>query len=182
MSNSPLLRVVVAAFLAKSLASLPVAAAADADAATLLVQTCTQCHDLSPITSKRDGIPGWLETVEEMVLRGAQLDSTETKLVASYLGTKFGPGTKPMSTSVGAVEPEPLPEGEGDMLVRAYCGMCHDTDRITSVSSQVRSWDGYVSSMLLRGGFTISKAEVETMVQYLNKYFPPLTAMSHLGH
>ncbi|MGH9786807.1 MAG: hypothetical protein ACRD88_21775, partial [Terriglobia bacterium] len=68
------------------------------DGRDLVAAVCTQCHALRPIVMKRDGVGGWRDTVQEMVIRGAQLLPEEAETVVRYLAANFGPGLNPMQT------------------------------------------------------------------------------------
>jgi len=59
-------------------APAPVAepAAAECEAGRqLMLAACVQCHSLRPVQRTRNGAGGWLDTVERMVVFGAQLDA-----------------------------------------------------------------------------------------------------------
>src|SRR5579872_3445571 len=51
----------------------------------IVAMMCSQCHALRMVTVLRDGPLGWKKTVDEMVLRGAQIDAQQAQTVIQYL-------------------------------------------------------------------------------------------------
>jgi len=56
----------------------------------VLLNTCTQCHDLGRIRLGRRTPEEWEETLVSMLNEGAQLSDEEFGLVHQYLSTNFG--------------------------------------------------------------------------------------------
>lgn len=157
---------------------------ADDEGGRLLQAACVQCHGLSEIAATRDGRPGWEDTVEKMVVIGAQLSPAEMDSVVDYLSRRFGPGSgEPMRTgklpadapyeNAGQVSNEQvvLPEGPGARLVAAYCTGCHDAGRIVATRRGADAWRRYAVNMLAQGGMNITPANLESMVTYLDRHF-----------
>lgn len=145
----------------------------------LVATVCTQCHALTPIVQMRDGVAGWKNMVEEMVLRGAQLSAGEADTVARYLAQHFGPGTKPFTTGTvpprSALSSEPvkvivLPGGAGKELVEARCGICHDLGRVVTARRSREEWEQITKNMLERGP-TASPEQTRAIVSYLSSQF-----------
>ena len=147
----------------------------------LLTEACVQCHGLRVVRLTRDGRAGWRETVERMVVFGAQLAPAEVDALVSYLAIDFGPGAEPMTTGPlppGAVNTqsgdaqggEPvtqLPAGDGRDLVAALCTSCHDAGRILATRRSDASWSRYVEQMLAQGQIDPAPEQLESMVAYL---------------
>jgi len=184
----PLQRILIALyFLTGSFASSAqedsVTKDANARAERLYRQACTQCHGLNAIETVRDGRAGWADTVQDMVVTGAELNGEEMELLIDYLTIKLGPGAGAMQTgqlpahspiasdgtvTSGEVE---LPAGDGKEFVQAYCHICHDAGRIVSARRSHESWERYVRSMLARGGMELPQEEEQRLVSYLVRHF-----------
>jgi cytochrome c5 len=159
--------------------------AADAQGKRLVEEACTQCHGLYPVISTRDGGPGWRDTVQKMVIIGAQLNREEIDRIVTYLAAEYGPGAGPMPTGIlpadSALEVEPgttgeeveLPAGDGKELVQGYCGMCHDLGRIVVNRMSAAAWRRYTQNMLAQAGIAAGEAELNRMVNYLASHFGP---------
>ena len=61
------------------------------DGATLLQERCTVCHSLARVTSRQLTIDQWQNIVNRMIQRGAQLTSSEYKILVEYLAETDGP-------------------------------------------------------------------------------------------
>jgi cytochrome c5 len=141
-----------------------------------LVETaCSGCHNLRPITIKRDGQNGWRSTVERMVMHGARLLPEEAGQVVDYLSRSLGPGASPMQTGMlppGSGQSGPqlrLPEGRGKELVENRCRLCHDLGRLATRRT-ADEWHRITRNMVMRGP-SASPAEVEAMIAYLTTHF-----------
>ncbi len=152
-----------------------------ADDRALFEAACTQCHGLRPIELKRDGIEGWRFTVEEMVMRGAQLGPIEAQRLIRYLTANLGPGMSPMKTELLPADPTmdrmtalraaELPAGPGRALVQGRCVLCHDLGRVVSVRRTLTDWQRYTENMIVRAGISETPGNLELMVTYLTKNF-----------
>jgi cytochrome c5 len=135
----------------------------------LVAVACTQCHGLRLIVALRDGPVGWRHFVDDMILRGAQLNSQEADTVSEYLAKSFGPGTSPMQSGLKS---EALPAGEGQNLVQSHCTLCHDLGRITTVQRSKQEWNGTVTNMMARAGTNAATpGEITSMASYLAANF-----------
>ncbi len=147
--------VVLAAFAALSLATVPVAAQQPAsalppgDGRDIVASACTQCHPLTVILALRDGSVGWKRHVDTMVMKGAQLTPREADTLLAYLDANFGPGQR-----LPPPKPIALPAGPGKELVETRCTMCHDLERVTAAKRSKHEWDGVVANMLERFGLS----------------------------
>ncbi len=142
------------------------------DGRTLLVTACAQCHGLKTITSTRDGAAGWKNSVQEMILRGAQLSPAETDTLIQYLTKNFGPGSP--AAPPGAAQEKTvavsLPSGFGKELVESRCTACHDLGRISAAKRTKDDWELIVNNMVARGA-TATPDEVRTILSYLVAQF-----------
>lgn len=153
------------------------------DGKRLMEAACTQCHGLHPVVTTRDGAPGWRDTVDKMVVAGAQLSAAEMDRLVDYLANAYGPGAGPMQTGVlppdtaleaaaGARSDDiELPPGEGRDLVQAHCYRCHDLGRVVVNRRSEADWGRYVRNMLAQGGVAASADERARMVAYLAEHF-----------
>jgi mono/diheme cytochrome c family protein len=133
----------------------------------LVATACSQCHTLAPIVVNREGANGWRRHVNNMVLRGAQLNASEAETVIQYLTANFGPGIRlPNPTPVA------LPSGAGKDLVETRCVVCHDLERVAGVKRQKRDWPAIVDNMVIRGA-TATPEEARAIAAYL---------VAHFGH
>ena len=147
-----------------------------------LVNTaCTGCHDLRPIVIRRDGLASWTKKVDNMVVRGAQLNTDEAAIVSQYLARSFGPGSGMMVTTgklppgaVGAGGSSAdltLPPGTGRELVAQRCaGMCHDAGRVLSTRRTAAEWEQLTRTMSARAGLT-DPAQLKVIAAYLAAHF-----------
>ena len=151
------------------------------DGRDLVATACTQCHALRPIVLKRDGVGGWRATVEEMVIRGAQLLPEEAETVVRYLAANFGPGLNPMQTGTlppGSAVSSPgapasgvsLPAGPGKEAVEARCALCHDLGRVVGSRRTREEWERITRNMIERGP-QAPPDQVQAIVSYLAAQF-----------
>jgi mono/diheme cytochrome c family protein len=135
------------------------------DGHDLAAVACSQCHSLSTIAKIRDGAAGWRLYVNNMVLRGAQLTSSEVDSVVSYLALNMGPGINlPPSKAVV------LPAGQGKQLVETHCSLCHDHERVVGVKRRKADWPIIVANMVERG-MPATTEETRAISDYLAANF-----------
>ena len=63
--------------------------------AELVAAKCAQCHTSAMWQDQRQDARAWEANLYRMVGRGALWTTEEIKLMAEYLGTDFGPNTRP---------------------------------------------------------------------------------------
>jgi mono/diheme cytochrome c family protein len=152
------------------------------DGKRLLEQACQECHTLRPITSTINGSSGWRDTVEKMIVNGAQLSNAETETVISYLSKYQGPGQTRMKT--GRLPPNnaltspgnetltsdnlTLPPGVGSELIQGYCQMCHDLGRVVATRRTAAQWEAYTWAMLSKADVRASEDQIKAMISYLS--------------
>jgi len=154
-----------------------------AEIRTMFEVVCTQCHGLKPIIIIRDGELGWKNMVQEMVLRGAQLNPEEADAITQYLVQNYGPGVNPAKTGFAppnAIAKESddgmlskdisLPAGQGKELVEGRCKLCHDLGLVVSVRRAADEWDRITRDMISRG-IPASPHEISDIVSYLATHF-----------
>lgn len=59
------------------------------DAASLLEERCTRCHDLGRVEQAAKTAAEWEETVKRMVGKGAVLSQAEQELIIQYLAETY---------------------------------------------------------------------------------------------
>ena len=57
----------------------------------ILLNTCTQCHDLMRIRRQGRSAEGWLEVLEAMLNEGAPLSEQDLPVLLRYLARNFKP-------------------------------------------------------------------------------------------
>ena len=57
----------------------------------MLLNICTQCHDLGRVRRTRLGAEGWAETLQTMLNEGAPLTDKDFETVLRYLARNFKP-------------------------------------------------------------------------------------------
>jgi hypothetical protein len=58
----------------------------------ILLNTCTICHDLQRVRTRRATPEGWKELLEEMIFEGAPLSDENIPILLVYLARNFKPG------------------------------------------------------------------------------------------
>jgi hypothetical protein len=66
-----------------------------------------------------------------------------------------------------------LPDGAGKPIVQKMCVGCHNLKTVTSQHATKEQWSSIVQQMVSRGAEGTDE-EIETVVDYLAKSFPPL--------
>ena len=56
----------------------------------LVMNVCTQCHDLARVTSKKWTKQEWNDAVDKMAMRGAKASDEEFDAIVTYLAKNFG--------------------------------------------------------------------------------------------
>jgi cytochrome c5 len=57
----------------------------------VVLNICTQCHDLQRVRRQRTNAEGWAETLDAMLNEGAPLSERDLPVVLRYLARNFGP-------------------------------------------------------------------------------------------
>jgi cytochrome c5 len=65
----------------------------------LVMNVCTQCHDLARITSKNRTKEEWNDTVDKMAMRGAKASDEEFETIVTYLAKYFGKEQSPQKSN-----------------------------------------------------------------------------------
>lgn len=155
----------------------------DGEGKGLVLGACTQCHSLSSTALQRKTSFEWRRTVNDMVARGAQLQSAEIPIVAAYLTKSFGldspqeptsardPGG-PRSALDGQSLSRSLPDGVAKAILQRSCTQCHELDKISAAAKTEASWRASVRDMV-RLGAKLKPDESSTLVAYLVEHFGP---------
>jgi hypothetical protein len=77
-----------------------------------------------------------------------------------------------ITVTATAQSSDPLPDGAGKPLVQRMCGGCHNLRVVTSQRATHDRWETIVQQMVARG-VDATDEEIETMVDYLAKNYPP---------
>ena len=173
--------VLLLGLLHSSTSALRAQALPDGEGKALVAAACTQCHGVKAFAQLRDGVAGWKNMVEEMVLRGAQLSPAEADTVVRYLVENYGPAAGPFR--MGALPPKNalvsgpvlsqnivLPAGAGRDVVQQRCGLCHDLGRVITVRRSAAEWERITRNMIERGPQATPEA-VQAIVSYLTSQF-----------
>lgn len=80
-----------AAAAASVAASAPPDQRSEASLAALVQKSCTQCHDMTNITTAHMDEAAWAATVNDMIGRGALLSPGDVTAVVDYLARHYGP-------------------------------------------------------------------------------------------
>src|ERR1700676_1193942 len=65
-----------------------------------------------------------------------------------------------------------LPDGPGKELVATSCAQCHAISRVTSAGYDLAGWRNDVA-MMVNAGAKLTPSQIDTVVDYLVKNFPP---------
>ena len=65
---------------------------------SVVMSKCFQCHTDAMFRDQRQDRRGWEAAIYRMIGRGGLWTQEEIKLMADYLGSDFGPNSKPAST------------------------------------------------------------------------------------
>jgi len=77
---------VLVAFLVKNHGPLP-----DGPGKEIVLNVCTQCHDLQRVRRQRSSADGWAEILDTMLNEGAPLSAEDFPVVLRYLARNFRP-------------------------------------------------------------------------------------------
>jgi len=77
---------VLVAFLVKNHGPLP-----DGPGKEIVLNVCTQCHDLQRVRRQRSSAEGWAEVLDTMLNEGAPLSAEDFPVVLRYLARNFRP-------------------------------------------------------------------------------------------
>lgn len=82
---------------------------------------CNQCHSLKAPLVRTDSRAGWDKLVKQMVIYGAQLNSTGRENVVTYLNARS--------------------------TFSNYCSTCHDLAQVVTKDSKTRDWKMTIDQM-----------------------------------
>jgi competence protein ComEA len=85
-----------------------------------------------------------------------------------------------VAISLTVAQAQDLPDGKGKDLVENTCGSCHGLDVVVAQHATKDGWSSIVDYMVSRGA-TGTPDELQTIVAYLAKNFPPLPAATNVN-
>lgn len=132
----------------------------------IVATACTQCHTFQFPTTLREGPAGWRFHVQDMVIRGAQLNAAEVEILVDYLANNFAPGM-----NLPPAIPVNLPEGAGKQLVEQSCIACHDLQKVGNERLGRKDWDRVMAHMIELGA-PLSPETSKIILGYLQEKFP----------
>lgn len=115
---------------------------------------CIGCHDLRPIQTTAQDKEAWTNTINNMIEKGAKVDTDDFPLLVNYLVSSHGP----------------LPDGAGRQIMLKTCTVCHDLQRIKRTQLDREGWEDTLSAMLNEGAM-LSEEDFPVLLAYLARYF-----------
>jgi hypothetical protein len=73
-----------------------------------------------------------------------------------------------------------MPDGKGKELLEKICTVCHDLERVASNHTTKKSWEDTLDEMVTLGADG-SKDEMQTILNYVAKYFGPSVDVIGIG-
>jgi len=122
-----------------------------------VLATCNGCHNLKGVVTGRKTRDEWTKSVNDMIVRGAEIFPQELEPITTYLSAAFGPGLpKPVNVNTASREElEKLPNMKPELLSRIL---------------EIRDKAGpFKNSEELRRALAIEQAEFEK-IRYLLRY------------
>lgn len=141
----------------------------------LVASACVQCHTLNIVTSMRESAADWEKTVDEMISRGAQITTDETKLIAGYLAENFGASGQPPPSAGSPTAGAEFPDAPGKEVFVNKCFQCHNDGVWKTLRQDKRGWEITIYPMVGRGALWTGE-EISAMAEYLTSIFGPKSA------
>jgi len=88
--------------------------------------------------------------------------------------------TSLLAISLTVAQAQDLPPGKGKDLVENTCGSCHGLDVVVAQHATKDGWASIVDYMVSRGA-SGTPEEIQTIVAYLAKNFPPLPMKTNVN-
>jgi cytochrome c6 len=102
---------------------------ADGDGKVVMAANCSSCHSLDYIVMQPKLSPDqWTGTVNKMrKVFGAEISDGDAAVIASYLASNYGPGSKPAVAAATGKEPGSMAamDVSGEASFKKYCAACH---------------------------------------------------------
>jgi mono/diheme cytochrome c family protein len=131
---------------------------------------CTNCHGIDDYAFYALDKPGWQKVIAEKHKPGeAQLNDADRALLLDWLGTKFGPETKPFPRTY--IPPEIttfFSDPEAIRLMNRSCTKCHGMDRVQGARKAAEAWRVTLVDMRERGA-QLNDEELERLVEWLDR-------------
>lgn len=141
----------------------------------LVASTCSKCHALSVVTSRKKRGAEWESTVNDMVAKGAQITTDEAKSIAQYLAAHFSPDTPPTPAASGQAKASPFPDLPGKDVFMNKCFQCHNEAMWKTLRQDKKGWEISIYPMVGRGALW-TQEEISAMAEYLAAAFGPKAA------
>lgn len=145
----------------------------DGPGQALVASTCSKCHAISVVTSRRKTASQWESTVSDMISRGAVITGDEAKSITQYLSAHLNPDSPaPAAAKEGG---EAFPEAPGKAVLMVKCFQCHNEGMWKRLRQDQKGWETTIYPMVGRGALW-TEEEITTMAKYLATVFGPETA------
>ena len=116
--------------------------------------SCATCHDAWVMQTAAKDEEGWVQTVENMIARGATVADEDFPVLIQYLVRYHGP----------------MPDGPGKDVVLNVCTQCHDLTRLKRTRHTPDEWEEILVTMLNEGA-PLSDADFPVVLTYLARNF-----------
>ncbi len=131
---------------------------------------CTNCHGIDDYAFYALDKPGWQKVIADKHKPGeAQLNDADRAVLLDWLGTKFGPETKPFPRTY--IPPEIttfFSDPEAIRLMNRSCTKCHGMDRVQGARKAAEAWRVTLVDMRERGA-QLNDEELERLVEWLDR-------------
>ena len=124
------------------------------DGEQIMNASCGTCHDARPIQTAAKDESGWIQTIDNMIEKGAALSDSDRAILLLYLVRTHGP----------------MPDGRGKDIVLNICTMCHDLGRIKRSRHSAEEWEDTLISMLNEGA-PLTDDDFPIVLNYLARNF-----------
>jgi cytochrome c5 len=116
--------------------------------------SCGTCHDTWVMQTAAKSESDWVQTVDNMIARGATVSDEEWPVLIQYLVRYHGP----------------VPDGPGKSVLLNVCTQCHDLNRVKQTRHTSDEWEEILVTMLNEGA-PLADADFPVVLAYLAKNF-----------
>ena len=131
---------------------------------------CTACHGIDDFAFYAQDKAAWQKLIAQKHKPGeADLSDADRALLLDWLGTKFGPDTKPFPrTYVPREITTFFSDPEAIRLLNRSCTQCHALEQVQTARKAAEAWRVTLLSMRERGA-RLSDQELEQLVEWLTR-------------
>ena len=133
-------------------------------------KNCTACHGIDDYAFYAQDRAAWQKLIAERHKAGeADLSDADRNLLLDWLGSKFGPNTKPFPRTY--IPPEIntfFTDPEATRLLNRACTRCHGLERVETARKPEDAWRVTLVDMRERGA-QLSDQELEQLVEWLGR-------------